>query len=710
MGRGESEGGRCQGRVVAALLLVHTGLLAWSAYRHSPVMPEVGHLPAGISHWTLGRFDLYRVNPPLVRMVAAIPMAIAGPECNWESYSTDPTVRSESYVGRDFVDANRGRSFWLYTLGRWACIPFSLIGAYVCFLWASRLYGPRSGVVAMLLWCLCPNVIGNASLLMPDAPAAALAAAAGLVYWSWLRCPTWQGALVSGIVLGLAELTKTTLLILPAIWPLLWVVYVACAGRPGRSVGPLGEVAMLILQLATAVLVINAGYAFEGSFERLGTFHFQSRSLTGSPGAGGPAVGRNRFVGSWLGEVPVPLPSNYVQGIDSQKVDFERGMPSYLGGRWSERGQWYYYLYAMGVKLPAGTLLLLLASVIASIPARGRAHSARDELVLLLPALAILLLVSSQTGLAIHFRYILPALPFLFIFASKVFCGPGAGQSGVDGANGVRGGPARAPGPALLRRAGAVALTWSLASSLWAYPHCISYFNEFAGGPDDGADHLLDSCIAWGQDLLYLKAWWGANPGARPLHVASMGPVNPAYAGIESRPPPLGPSKVGRVAGVHTAALGPVPGWFAIDKNFVYGSRSGLSYTGQAATHRRGLSLEYFRRFRPAGAVGGSFLIFKISPEDANRARREMGMAELPPPAAPASSGMMAPDPEGGGMMAQLLGHWQGPPDSAGITENERSRGSPRAGSGRDSSRSGPPAGRRQVRVVVPRSAGLSRR
>ena len=62
---------------VVSLLIVHTGLLAWRAWRHRPGFGggRASHLPAGISHWRFGRFDLYRVNPPLVRMVAALPVA-----------------------------------------------------------------------------------------------------------------------------------------------------------------------------------------------------------------------------------------------------------------------------------------------------------------------------------------------------------------------------------------------------------------------------------------------------------------------------------------------------------------------------------------------------------------------------------------------------------------------------------------------------------
>lgn len=47
---------------------------------------------------------------------------------------------------------------------------------------------------------------------------------------------------------------------------------------------------------------------------------------------------------------------------------------------------------------------------------------------------------------------------------------------------------------------------WFVASSLWLYPHSLSYFNESVGGPLNGADHLLGSNIDWGQDLLYALA------------------------------------------------------------------------------------------------------------------------------------------------------------------------------------------------------------
>ena len=53
------------------VLCMHAALLARSAVQHSPGWDEPGHLVAGVSHWQFAAFDLYRVNPPLVRAFGA---------------------------------------------------------------------------------------------------------------------------------------------------------------------------------------------------------------------------------------------------------------------------------------------------------------------------------------------------------------------------------------------------------------------------------------------------------------------------------------------------------------------------------------------------------------------------------------------------------------------------------------------------------------
>jgi len=114
-------------------------------FAHSPTWDEPGHLAAGVSHWYFGNFDLYRVNPPLVRMIASLPILPLSPEFDWPLCSTRPGARAEFDLARDWTSRLKNECLWFFTLARWACIPLSLIGAYVCYRWARELYGDLAG-------------------------------------------------------------------------------------------------------------------------------------------------------------------------------------------------------------------------------------------------------------------------------------------------------------------------------------------------------------------------------------------------------------------------------------------------------------------------------------------------------------------------------------------------------------------------------------
>jgi len=68
-------------------------------------------------------------------------------------------------------------------------------------------------VLACLLWCFSPNILAHASLITADAHASALGLAACYTFWRWLKRPTWAQSALTGVVLGLAELAKTTLIL-----------------------------------------------------------------------------------------------------------------------------------------------------------------------------------------------------------------------------------------------------------------------------------------------------------------------------------------------------------------------------------------------------------------------------------------------------------------------------------------------------------------
>lgn len=601
--------------VLAGILVsvIYSFLIFHSSAHHSPVFNEVGHLPSGLAHWKYQDYSLYRVNPPLPRLVAAIPVLFSDHEEDWSRFDNYSLKRSQILIGSDFIQANGIDHQRLYFYGRLACLPFALAGAWGCFLWSRDLWGNLAGVWAMWLWCFSPMILGNSALIMPDVPAAATGVWSAFSFWKWLKQPSGRNTLLCGLLLGLAELTKFTLLIFYVLFPLIWLVqrlinrvsHVTCWKR---------DAGQLCFMFVLSVYIINLGYDFSGSFKKLGEFTFLSEVLAGQNGGERP-VADNRFKDSWLADVPVPLPEDYLQGLDRQKADFDGKMWSYLRGEWQLGGWWYFYVYALFIKTPIGILILYGVSTFILFHKRYRSDFV-SELCILSPALVVISLVSSQTAFSIHPRYIIPALPFLFISVSRV-------ARSFEFKN-----------HALFLFA-TVLLVWATGSSLWYYPHSIAYFNEIAGGPKNGHRHLLDSGSAWGQDLLFLKEWYDDHPEARPFHVASFGWIDPHYVGIAYTMPPLGPVKSGGYGGELEADLGPKPGWYAVDVNHLMGTVWGAP-TGDGDWRNFWVDFgkpvpdfTYFQEYEPVDRVAYSYLIYHISVDEANRVRCKRGLPEL---------------------------------------------------------------------------------
>src|SRR4051812_27117226 len=91
--------------IAVGIVVLHCGLLMYSASVHSPTWDEVAHVPAGLSHWQFDSFDLYRVNPPLVRMWATAPLLLTdAPRGLVALHSNAPYARWEFYLGGEFLN------------------------------------------------------------------------------------------------------------------------------------------------------------------------------------------------------------------------------------------------------------------------------------------------------------------------------------------------------------------------------------------------------------------------------------------------------------------------------------------------------------------------------------------------------------------------------------------------------------------------------
>lgn len=163
-----------------------------------------------------------------------------------------------------------------------------------------------------------------------------------------------------------------------------------------------------------------------------------------------------------------------------------------------------------------------------------------------------------------------------------------------------------------------IALTWSVASSLCIYPHSLSYFNELVGGPKNGGKHMLDSNFDCGQDLRYLKAWLDVHPQVKLDGSAYQCSYPQPLTGIPKvpSPPPGPPSDSSMTRNYLKDEVGPKPDWYALSANYLYSRDSRYRY--------------FVDHFEPVAFAGYSICIYRISPSEVNRVRRQLGLVELP--------------------------------------------------------------------------------
>ena len=273
---------------VVGLLVLHYVLAARSLLQENPTVDEVAHLPAGVTYWQKGTFRLYPHNPPLFKLVAALPVVMARPVTeplfpykSWTSKSPSPATFSQY-----FAYFNADRYFELFQLARLMMPLFTVVGGLVVFAWSARLYGRLAGLLSLALWVFCPNILAHARLITSDASSTAMGVAATYVFWRYLSRPTWRWAVVAGVLLGIAQLSKFSMLLLYAVWPFLWLARLMIVGPRSRETGSAPESTLRhvargflhgIAIVALSILMIDAGYFFEGVGIPLGKFEFGSR-------------------------------------------------------------------------------------------------------------------------------------------------------------------------------------------------------------------------------------------------------------------------------------------------------------------------------------------------------------------------------------------------------------------------------------------------
>jgi Dolichyl-phosphate-mannose-protein mannosyltransferase len=385
--------------------------------------------------------------------------------------------------------------------GRYATVVLSLLLALYVLKWSDELYGPDAALFSLALYVFDPNLLAHGQLVTADLPTALMTTIALYYFWHFLKLGGKGRALLSAATLGLSQLAKYSCVYLYPIFLLTGAIY--CRSAPSSEGATGGWLQILIGELrrwfvvilffaAVNILIINLGFGFNGVGTTLSEYPLKDplfKKLQAMP---------------LVGNLPLPLPVPYVQGLALCKFEEKMGQGwrnIYMAEKLrvnlhngTLHGFPGYYFYAAFFKVPIATQVIFLAALLGYFTQRGQPAGAlrREEVFLLVPMLVYWIYFNFLFNAQIGIRHVLPVLALATIFCGRFL----------------------AARESKLRRYPAVVLaTWVAASTLSYYPHFISYFNEFVPDRKLAYRHLADSNLDWRGNDWYLMDYIRRHPG-----------------------------------------------------------------------------------------------------------------------------------------------------------------------------------------------------
>ncbi|HEY1803908.1 MAG TPA: glycosyltransferase family 39 protein [Terracidiphilus sp.] len=469
---------------VVLLFIVFAFQVYGSVRTESQTFDEPAHMYAGYGYWLHSDFGINPEHPPLVKLVATLPLLLDRP-----LYPPPIQIffRAQSaYGGMQMMHAPDGQRILAHA--RAAVSTFGFVLALLVMLAAREMFGDTAALLALLLFVFDPLILAHTPLVGTDMGATCCIFAAIYAFYRYAKRPTLLRLGVCCLAAGLAFAAKhSAILVFPMIFLLaLFELFVAPDEADSRT--PAATIRRRVVRMAAAYVVIVAAsvailWAFYG-------FRYAAR-----PGGEQTVPPAPIYIKSLHHPVEAAisgfveshhlLPESYLFGFADVAILAREGRIMYLFDKVYPQGKWFYFPSAFLIKMTIGFLILLaLVPLARSLWQRDR----RRELVYLLLPVVMFFGSAMTAKLDIGIRHILPIMPFLIVLI--------AGSAA-----------------ALLRQSRkwawtvAVLVLLDVASSLHAFPNYLPYSNELFGGPSRTYRVLDDSNLGWRGGLKALHVY-----------------------------------------------------------------------------------------------------------------------------------------------------------------------------------------------------------
>ncbi len=462
------------------LLFAMAAELALSARQQSQTFDEGVHIFAGYRYWKDFDFGANPEHPPLVKLVAALPLLRLPLQ---KPSIPDADFKMVEYrTGRDFLYGNDART--ILWRARMAAATFTLLLALTVFSLANSMWGEGPAFMALALFVFEPNFLAHGALVTTD-----IAATFGIFlgvgsFYLYLKKPSAVRLVGAGFAAGICLSAKHSgillfpmLVFLAAAELVNWDDLAARKFTPDFTKKALRLVASLAAVAAIAVAMLWSMYGFR--------FAARPSGLNVNP----PLPEFTQQMGRDSSAIVLQmarwhmLPESYLYGIAS--ISSAGKIPTFIFGKYYPSAQWFYFPSIFIVKSTLAFLFLCCLLPMCA-PLWGREFR-REIRFLAIPA-ALYLVVAMSSGINYGVRHLLPVYPFLIVAVSFAAWNLGRRHRA-------------------LAAVVAVLLIFHAVSSLRAFPNYIPYANELWGGPAKVHEILADSNVDWGQGLVALKQY-----------------------------------------------------------------------------------------------------------------------------------------------------------------------------------------------------------
>jgi hypothetical protein len=471
-------------------------------HRESLTFDEDNHMFAGYMMWHTGDYGLNPEHPPLVKLLATVPLL---GRSLWVPELKNREFKTEAYLdGRDWLARNDGDRNQLVFQMRMAAGLLALVFSLAVFLVARDCFGDWAGLAALALAALDPNVLAHSALVTTDIGVSLFFLASTWCFYRYVKQATWTRLVVAGLVAGVLLATKHSGIMLAPILLLLIAREVIAAQKGTRVRIALRLAGAFCSIVVLGVLILWSFYGFRYAARPAGL-----RMSTPLADYVAPLGPRISGIVNGMGHLHL-LPESYLIGV----VDVGRMAafyPTYIFGKNYAHGVWWYFPSVIAIKTTLGLLALTVLAIFAM--ATRKLKWGRELAFLLIPA-PFYLLVAIVAGMNIGARHLLPFYAYLFVLA-----GAGAVALAASSRSGLV--------------VCAVLVAAHVISSLAAFPNYMPYANEAWGGPANVHNLLSDANVDWGQQLFQVKAWQDSHPGEECWFAYFAFPeVNPETYGI----------------------------------------------------------------------------------------------------------------------------------------------------------------------------------